>query len=320
MRHLQSIFFLALFYPALACSAAVELRLRETANTRDQAVTLEEIAEVDMDPARPQLLAALRRSVVIADAQPGGVLFFTRDQVLRWFGVHHPELRGELRMSGAPFTKVEVHGQALIGEVYVSAARDCLRGWLSRNHTKFAIQEPAVARTLAVPAGPLVVSARSCDFQLGERITVFVDILVNGSLHQKVPVTFGVDAVEVVWVATREIKALAPLDASAFVREERDLAALARPAVRNIDQLRGARARQMIRPGQVLTQAQLEPAPDVTKGSKVTVIAQVGGITISKGAMALADGNAAQDVEVANIGGPGRYRARVVGKNTVAVE
>jgi flagella basal body P-ring formation protein FlgA len=135
-----------------------------------------------------------------------------------------------------------------------------------------------------------------------------------------VPVTFAIDVTEPVWVATEKIQGRSLLESSRLEKQSRNIAATNGAFVRSEQEMDGMRLRRTIHPGEILTLALLEPMPDVVKGATVTVIAKVGGITISQGAIAREDGLLAQKVEVENVGNNNRYVARVIGKNTLLAQ
>jgi flagella basal body P-ring formation protein FlgA len=317
---LRLLLALSLSQCALAEDPIIKLELRHAVNAKSGSITLDEIASIEVRGMAPALLERLKQSVIDFEFQPGGIKFLSSEDIQLWFRRTHPDLQKYLRVEGASFVRVDLVGQLLSGSSYAKIGRDCLHKWLEGRYESFTIREAESARDITLPNGELVVFAPRCEFDLDRRITVLIEIRVADRLYQTVPVTYEVDVTGTVLVATIKIEGLASVNLDRFEKQQRNIASVQSAPVTGVDQTRNKRLRRTIYPGQVLTLALLEPVPDVVKGSAVTVIARVGGVTVSQGAVAMEDGAISEDVEVENVGSKSRFMAKIIGKGRLIAQ
>ena len=88
-------------------------------------------------------------------------------------------------------------------------------------------------------------------------------------------------------------------------------------AVGSLDQIRGMLAKQDLEAGQVLTSRQLYSPVLVRRGDAVSVVASVGGITISAMMKARSAGEYGETIIVEHLNGTGQATARVTGQGQV---
>lgn len=298
----------------------VKITLHEVAIVRRQSLTLGDIATVKVNGQESDLQKNLERGLIVSSARMGTIQFLTRQDIFRWLAETYPQLLPALQVVGAPYTKVDFAGESLSADAFVEVAEECLRSWLARNYDNFSIHSSTSMRNIEVPEGKLVVSAQHCEFTLDSRMTVMVEIRVNKRLYQTIPVDFFVSVAAPVWVATEAQDRHSFIDLNLFQKQLKDMAAAGDDAVTVPEHVKGMRLRRTIQPGQILTKALLEPMPEVTRGGAVTVLAKVGGITISQAAIAMEDGSIHDSVEVENRGNASRYFAKVIGKNTLLAQ
>ncbi|MNL46374.1 flagellar basal body P-ring biosynthesis protein FlgA [compost metagenome] len=155
---------------------------------------------------------------------------------------------------------------------------------------------------------------------------VWVDVWVDQRFVRTLAVRFDVNAWAPVTVATDRLDIGAAADAVALrdATESREVnLATLRPGtrVKAADAVQpDQRLRQPLRPGEVLTDAHLEPTPAVTRGNWARLLARSGEVTVESRVEVLQDGRTGQVVRVKVPGGSGEVLARVTGRGQVEVQ
>ncbi|MDH3252801.1 MAG: flagellar basal body P-ring formation chaperone FlgA, partial [Ignavibacteria bacterium] len=87
---------------------------------------------------------------------------------------------------------------------------------------------------------------------------------------------------------------------------------------RSTADVRGKRASRMIREGSIITESVLEDVPLVRANRPVTIVAQVGNVTVSLRGIAKEDGCRGERILVEKADSHERLKGQVVGASTVA--
>ncbi len=283
-------------------------------------ITLGDIAVIDgiKDNSTVKLLES---SILDKSVTMGNTYFVTKQDVIRHLRKKFFNISSTLNVNGNAYIRVDLVGRSLQRSSYENEAKKCLDSWLAKKYTKYTVEPEEHLREIVVPEGQIKIVTKQCEFVLGERIVVIADVYVNGKRYQSLPIDFNVYVYENVLVAKESKSALDRIDLYSFKKEERNIAAI-RGQVVSLDKgiSNSFRLSRKLYAGQVLTEDMIEPVPDVTKGSSVTVIAQVGKISIVREALAVEDGNVLDKIKIENSVSGNQYVARVIGKNRVIVE
>jgi flagella basal body P-ring formation protein FlgA len=122
-------------------------------------------------------------------------------------------------------------------------------------------------------------------------------------------------AAEVV-VSAQDVKAGAPIDASALKLERRDVTATP-GAVANIEDVAGKTSRRALRAGQLVDRRWLNESVLVKRNAKVTIIARNAGVEVHVAAEAMQPGRRGEIISVKNSANGNVIRARVIGPDAV---
>lgn len=126
-------------------------------------------------------------------------------------------------------------------------------------------------------------------------------------------------------VATTQVVAVTDIPAGAVIREENVRIAATETAApddrlaRSLDQVLGLAPRTAIRAGSPLVRSQLDRVPEVVRGDTVTVQASEGGAVLVFSAKAQSSGAIGSTVWMRNPASGKGFRAKVTGKDAVAV-
>ncbi|MGD9172496.1 MAG: flagellar basal body P-ring formation chaperone FlgA, partial [Candidatus Thiodiazotropha sp.] len=143
---------------------------------------------------------------------------------------------------------------------------------------------------------------------------------IDDAHYTTLPVWFDVSAKAEVYELQQDLSAGTPLKAHMLKRTKRDIAAVNGEPVTALAVIEGQRLIRDLSQGTVLTNAALQPVPDVVRGQKLKVKASVGNVTLIAMARALEDGNRGDSIRVERLDGNDNYMARVLDIGLAVVE
>ncbi|HEY0685249.1 MAG TPA: flagellar basal body P-ring formation chaperone FlgA [Steroidobacter sp.] len=138
-------------------------------------------------------------------------------------------------------------------------------------------------------------------------------VLCNGEKREVVVrATIAADVV----VATQDLKAGRPIDASSLTLERRDVTATP-GALANIEDVAGKTSRRAMRAGQLVDRRWLNESVLVKRNAKVTIVARNAGVEVHVAAEALQSGKRGEVISVKNSTNGAVIRVRVIAQDTV---
>jgi flagella basal body P-ring formation protein FlgA len=263
--------------------AGTSIALRAEATVPGPQVTLGEIADIAADTDAAARLAVV---VVAASPLPGKTHTVTRTQILAH--LRRPGVAEAVVLTGAQSVAVTRSAIIVSGDDLAAAGRDALAALAPEEVTPEVVcsRRPA---DIEAPEGAVEVRAEVGPGTLGGTRTVTVAVLVDGKPYRTALVTYSVKLWAEVVVAKQFVPRHAGLDPAAFAVERRDIALIAGHPLRSLDELANLRATRAIPINAVVTEAQVEEPPVISRGDLVAVIVRSGAITVTTQAVALAD-------------------------------
>jgi flagella basal body P-ring formation protein FlgA len=192
-------------------------------------------------------------------------------------------------------------------------ALKALNAWLSGNAARYSVDLQPLPDDLRVPAGEVTVAARELplDTQPAPRMTIWLDIAVDGEHIRAMPVSAQVHAWSRAWVAPAPLPAGAVVSASSL--QEREVAFASKTPVLP-SPLRVTRA---VRAGEPLTPHNSSRAPLISRGEWVSLHLKDGGIELDRQMQAMQDGELGEVVRVRAADGGEAVSARVTASGRV---
>lgn len=226
-------------------------------------------------------------------------------------------------IEGAQATKIERPVVEYEGAQFVEAARTYVLAQLGRERPDLSrIEVTPVGDFPAVrgPAGSLRISVRQLRTDLAiRRVSVWVDVEIDGSVYRSVPMWLAVNAYRPVVVARRAHRSKEPLTRQDFTIEEREVAALREMPLAVDAALAGKRARHALAAGSIIRPSDIEVQPSVLADQEIDVRVLAGPIAIETRAIAEQEGDAGEYIRVRNPASALTYRAEVVDRGKVLV-
>lgn len=280
-------------------SATLVFGLRDRADIAGDRVRLRDLVEIRRNDEQ---LADLLLDIDLGPApRVGQPAHIERSQLAVWVKSRRPALAGRIGWEGAQTIELKRAAQVVYRDRLEGAARAALDHWLasrSDRHVLVPEQAEAVVAPIEVPAGEITLAARpfAAATRPISRMRVWLDVSVGGRFQRTVPVDYRVQAWKAGYTAGAELHAGEDIDDNRLQPGEVDIAALDAPAwTGSIDR---TRIRREVRAGQPLTTLDVEFRPPVVRGEQVTVLSQMGDLSIQASAEALQDGRLNERIAV----------------------
>jgi len=250
--------------------------------------------------------------------QAGQSTRLERRALARWVRARTGLDATRVAWSGAPTCEVRLAVRTLSGSELVRRAEEGVRGELGRRGLQSRVTALATPADLLVAGEPEIrLRSLAPDAALARRLSVWLDVAVGGAHLQTVPVTLELATRGAAPLARQALAAGAPLDGSQLVEGEVEWSGLPAMPLERSAVSGGLRLRAPVEAGEVLTRAQVEPAPLVTRGGTATLHVSQGLVALVGMVEVLEDGFSGQSVHVRVRGGEGPVLARVTGVGTV---
>lgn len=293
---------------------AVHAALQPRVQVDGRVLLLAELAVLDGGSAASRATAG--RVVLTAAPRPGEIVRLSRREIQRLLATAGAS---RIVVEGAETIEVRADGHAFDTARLVSAATTMLVDAMASAGQDFEITSVEEVPAIILPRGSITLQRRSPGaIQLRSRMTVGVDILIDGGFYQTISVSFNVKAVRQVLVAHREMAKGELANCDGFVMAARDVAAM--PSATYARRCGpGLRLRRSVAAGSVLLQAELESMPAVSDGATIQLQVMLGAVMVETTALALTSGQMGQQIPVRPGTGQESIMATVVGPNLVQV-
>ncbi len=237
---------------------------------------------------RTRALAALE---LAATPGFGDTLKLSRSGLSDWLRRAAPDLPAVI-WEGADAVSISRAGQDVPAATVCNAAAQAMQVALSDGPVRAVIEAQCPALPWRVPQGQLDIRPRAVSRSdwPARRVSVPVELWVDGQFARTVSVPVHVQLMGLAWVARADVSAQQPLTEAPLDQVELDLAGLVSAPVPAESRLEGMRLRRPLRKGEVLTSAHAESLPAVLRGHQVRVHARLGAISLESTAEALQDG------------------------------
>ncbi|MBV8464766.1 MAG: flagellar basal body P-ring formation protein FlgA [Burkholderiales bacterium] len=298
---------------AWAAPAPVRVQLKAEAVVEGRDVTLGDLVDV-ADATAPQW-PAVRQTVLATAPRPGYSLHLSQREVARLLReAGHPEIV----LGGAEASTIETRAAPFDTAAITGAAENYLRTALQANAPSLELI-PEALPPVKLPGGNVTVQVRTQRIdRLRGRMTVSVDVLVDGSFYRTMQVPFQVHARQSALVAKTDLQKGQVLACANLDMQERDLAQLDATPVTDCTR-QGLRLRRNLAAGEVLQANMLEPVPAVSEGDTVALQLNDGAVALETRAVALLEGNVGQRIPVKATGSEESVLALIVAPDVVKV-
>lgn len=310
----------SLWTSAVAAMPMVQLTLRTEVTLDALSFSLGDVAVIQAED--PELLNVLGHIPLGQLLRAGDVVHLSRAGIQRAVQTNLPlQQQVQLQWAGASMVRVGsrryLHTNAAMLDV---AAQELVRA-LQGQDSVIQLKPMTAVSTLSLPKGEVSyrVLIAAMSRPAAAHVTVPVEVRVGGALMQTLPVTFEVQHQRPVLVARTFLDKGRLLQCGDVDIQVREVASMALPPV--IAQCDAKlRLRRSVVAGEVLTPAQLESLPLISKGDSVVLQVAAGNVRLQAQALALADGEFGQHIQVLPSHAQGVVRATVRGAGQVVLD
>lgn len=273
-------------------------------------------------------VARLRQLRLGAIAQIGAAALLTRKDIEYWMRTQMGVAPARIVWDGSETVDVTAQGQTILVGDFSALAREALTAWLKKTAGNVSVAETPVKQELIVPRGPVDYRIRPFpeNAVAARKMTVWVEIWSGESFVKAVPVGFEVSVFKKIWVAKNRMNAGSRLQADDCELKDVDITAVADPAILReagdvaVTNEGGMRVRRTIEAGGVLSRANTEIFPTITRGETATLHLNAGTVRLESRVEVLEDGFTGQTIHVKNSGSVHQILARIVGPGAVEVQ
>ncbi len=293
-------------------SSQVEIELRQHALLTSSKYKLSDIAnissrslsviqkfsgiEIGRSP-RPNYLGHISRSSIASRIES---VFPGASQRITWLGKDIVQVQS----IGVSFSSKRL---AVEAEAFVSQ-------WLREKHNDFRVVATEPVKDLILPPGEVRIKAKLvAGEKLKKRLSVWLDIYVNGSLFRALPVWVSISVFEEALIVRQAIDKSEALNPDQFQKRYLDITNAKGVIVENPSELFGMRAIKSLLANEILTHSVIQPVPAVMKGQRVSVSAFEGNVHLKTFALAMNDGELNQYIQVRNLNSNQSYSVVIIG-------
>ena len=300
--------------------AAVQLSLKAQSMINGPRVTLGDVAALAGDTAdgtaEIQALTAIDLGVA---PLPGYTDRFTRKEIERL--VRARGLNQTITWHGADAVQIERIAKACDTAQIADSAGAYLRQLLQGGGDRVELQLSEPLPDLQVPNGKFELKVRPMPFAqaLHRRVTVWVDVMIDGVFFRSVTVPFRVQAYRPVLAAKRDLPQGTVPQCDALVVREEDVAGLdSAPLPADCNLVQGHLKRALTL-GAPLLKAYMQAPIAVAQGDSVLLQMVDGALKLESRATALVDGEVGQRINVKPSAGTETLMAEVIAPGMVQI-
>lgn len=279
---------------------AFTLTLKPDVNAAGSYITLNEVAEIS-NIETPRLLSEMQQLRVALAPKAGHSIRLTRRHITRSLRYKNPVLANQIDWNGADAVVVSAPDQSVELASIRQAAEGKLHTYLENKVSGLDIHAIEPISTQILPHGPLAITAKSVKPDTpAHRMSVEVEITAGNHYRRIIPVWFAVKGSIDALVAKANISSGSLLDESMFNTKHIELAMSSRPVTAGISQSYPLRTRRSLEGGSILTHADIERAPPVTRQQQVAIHLITDGIMLETTGIALSDAEIGMPIQVKN--------------------
>jgi flagella basal body P-ring formation protein FlgA len=306
----------ALTFAAAQAAADVELSLKSEALVMGPRIRLAEVAVLsERDPATPALAAIDLGGAPL----PGYGDRFTRREIERL--IRMQGLQGQVVWHGAEAVRIERMSHAYATAALSAAAQAYLQGLLQGEFKRVELELAEPLPAVQVPYGEVSLKPRPLPFEqaVHRRVAVWMDVAVDGTFVRSVTVPFRVAAYKPVLVAVRDLPAGAIPQCDLLQTREMDVAALDSPPLPADCHFAQGHLKRALAQGAPLLKLNLQTPVAVAHGDSVSLQMIDGALILESRAIAMADGEVGQRINVKPSAGTEAIVAEVIAPGIVRV-
>ncbi|MCG8313063.1 MAG: flagellar basal body P-ring formation chaperone FlgA [Pseudomonadales bacterium] len=308
---LTGLIFIGMSNMGHAKDKLLTIDLPEHVVLESRTITLGSIAKLKSN--NQSLISKVSRVVLGNIPRAGASLTINREAISGRLQRVDSTLSDRLIWKGSQKVKINSNYKSYTKESYTQKAEKYLNRVLSKRYFDVSTKLVGQYKDLQLPSGEVSVNIELGNKdRVSKRMSVWVDVNVENKHYTSIPVWFDVTAMDEVLELVSAQSASTNLQEHMLKPSIRNVALVSGIPETNITSVLGYRIVRDLPKGAVLTKSVLEEVPDVVKGQKVRVQANVGRVTLFAVARALQDGNRGDSIRVERLDGKDSYLAKVL--------
>ncbi|MBB5020313.1 flagella basal body P-ring formation protein FlgA [Chitinivorax tropicus] len=306
MSKLKLYFFIIFGLLTPASQAVVGMQLKDSVQLSKRVALIGDIATVNCDIESDCIM--LRNIPVISFPRVGSKLVVSQQAVNRLIQQYDRRVFSRLAWHGSEKVTITSATQLLSLDELVEKGKLLLI-------QRFANDQVAASYVggndqIQIPTGDVTYrQARITGSGVSSKMFTSFDVFVDGQYARTVSLGFNVSILRTGWVSQQEIPAHIPVPCLLFRQQTVDMTNTPDMVVSCDESIQ---LKQTLMPGKVLRRSHLYIPPAVSQGSSVILSIHTGGITLETEAIALADGQIGQIIQVKPAHGTAPVNGKVI--------
>ncbi len=296
-------------------SGEVRVRVRERSEVIEDVVTLGQIA--DLWGRDPLLVKRLRELELVVAPPPGASSLIPGELISSRL---EDEAPGKVKLVSPGQVRIHRSFRRLEDKAVRRLVEGFIEEHLRAQGHRFEVKGLAFVNNLLLPPGELTPEVRPAPGATFVGKTPLALIFKQGDKEvRRLWVTADIALFAPVVIVAEPLRPNQEIMEGAIELQERNLAELPRGAFTSPEQALGARARRLLGPGEVLTEAKVERPPIVRPGDMVKIVLRARGLFVTTLGRALQKGRKGELIEIQNVRSLKRLFGRVVDRETIEV-
>ncbi|WP_171014121.1 flagellar basal body P-ring formation chaperone FlgA [Chitinivorax sp. B] len=286
--------------------AAVSIQLKESVQLKKRTILLGDIASLNCNIESD--CVKLRDIQVASLPRPGFKLKIGQQDINKLIRQYDRRIFSQLTWQGIADTIITPATQSL-------AMHDLIEQGKLLLTQQFPNDQPAISyvgsnEAILIPSGEITIKkARVAGVGLHSKMVTSFDIFVDDQYARTINLSFDISIPRTGWVSKQELSSNVSVSCSQFQQQTVDATTMPDMVTSCNDTIQ---LKQPLAAGQVLRESHRYIPPAVSQGSNVTLSIHAGNVMLESGAIALADGQVGQIIQVKPIHGTAPVAAKIV--------
>lgn len=296
---------------------SVDLLMHENIYIANEIVNVADVLDVRL--LDRNTVQALREIIIAKSPIPGYGKTISRNFIKKVLRNFKKGAFLKFNVVGSEKVVINRKSKLIRSEIYINKAEELLSKYLSKKYSDINLEAVGKNKNIFVPDTKIDFILMTDNLKkINSRVCAMLEIVSDGKFFSRLPVWFKLTGKYEAYVLHQNITKSSELKKQMLTKTYVDISnTVSRPLV-TLDKLNAFVTNKMIRKGQILTHDHLIPKMDVMKGNSVSVIVEVGNVTLFTQAIAKQNGSVGDVVELFNKNNNEVFKGIVINENYVS--
>ena len=303
---------------SVVCQAGIRISVLSEVLVIGPQITLGDIAQIEGDDVAR--IAVLKKIPLGGAPAPGAKTVLNRDQLTTRLVASQTDLSGIAWEPVPEAVAIATGGQVIDGKLLTETASAKLKNSLpTRQNEEIILSLLQDVPDLVAPLGVITYGLAPQSIRFGTPQTIYLQVLADGVLFQKVPIKYEIKRFAAVVTVTEPIAARTILTPESVRLSWMEISRLPAGYLTDASKVVGLVVLRSLPAGSVLFSPHIDRAVLIKRGAAVIILASSDNVVATAPGIALSDGREGNQISVRNTVTKRIVTARVLSKETVEV-